>query len=223
MKVYIAFIALLLTTCTIAPEFERDSEFDLRSGIPYIKDAIYTVNRNGLLVNWVDGSLENDIFLLTQKIYDQSDTGIDSLIKLTELPGDRIFFLDGSGQFGYPYSVIISSIIYDKNENIKAIYSDSLSIDFGEINFRSYTKGTNLLTISWVNTIIPFSFIDQNILVEIDKGNGWEELENLPYVFNRFQYELDLLGPQDKFRISLTIPNFNGGLSRPSSFIVEID
>ena len=75
LYIIIAFSCFL--NCLSAPDFERDNIFDLSSGTPYIRDARYLINMNGLNLNWVDGSIENDAFIITQKLYDQSDSNKD--------------------------------------------------------------------------------------------------------------------------------------------------
>tara|TARA_R110002049_G_scaffold14922_10_gene62088 strand:- start:19292 stop:19969 length:678 start_codon:yes stop_codon:yes gene_type:complete len=219
LYIIIAFSCFL--NCLSAPDFERDNIFDLSSGTPYIRDARYLINMNGLNLNWVDGSIENDAFIITQKLYDQSDSNSDSLIKTTEIEGDSDSFVENSGEYGFPHTVIITSVIYENNKRIKGEYSDTLDIKFGSLSFRSQVKSSDSLIVNWQT--IPDPFTSEGILVELNEGNGWQEVEILPYFSQSFKYGLNLLEFGDKFRFSLTIINYNGKLSSVSSFELEPD
>lgn len=210
------FLVICFLSCLSAPEFERDNINDLSSGIPYVKDSRYLINQEGLNLNWIDGSIQNNAFIITQKIYSETGLVKDSLIKNTEIGGDRISFLDKSKQYGFPHTVVITSVIYENGDDIKATLSDTLNLKFGELFYRSQViKGDSLL-INWQT--IPNLFTNSGILVELDKGNGWEEIDFLPSFSQRYKYGLDLLNQEDKFRFSLTITNFEGNLSNVSSF-----
>ena len=59
-KIFLFLILFILSsTCIVAPDFTRTSEYDLKGGVPYIRNFQYNFTPNGLYFGWIDGSLDN--------------------------------------------------------------------------------------------------------------------------------------------------------------------
>lgn len=221
MKYRVLVLPIVFLSCLSAPEFERDNTFDRDAGIPYIHNFKYRLNQSSIVFSWIDGSSDNDVFLLTQKMYDL-DGNNDSLILEYEIDPERVFYNENSQKLGYPYEVILTSIIYDGNSgNIRKSISDSISINFGTISFFTKRIVGDSFRINWRNSSI--SHFVENVSVELNQGNGWNQVALLEKYEGQFSYPSNELNALDQFRIGLTIPNFNGETSRVSEFIVTVD
>ena len=222
MKYSFFIIPCLFLACLTSPEFNRTSLFDKESGIPNVINLQYRLNSGGIFIGWVDGSNQNDEFILTQKLYDQSDSGTDSLIITKTFGPDEVITQENRVQFGFPYEIIITSVIYKENSNeVKLSRSDSVSVNFGTISFFTKRIVGDSFQINWRNSSI--SRFVENVSVELNQGNGWNQVALLEKFEGQFSYPSNELNASDQFRVGLTIPNFNGETSRVSEFIITVD
>lgn len=216
----ILLIGFTFLGCLTAPELSRDNIKDRNAGIPYIHNFSYKVDGSGLLLNWIDGSIQNDVFILEQRIFDNSSNQSDSLVKITELENDRTFFLDSSLEFGYPYTVYIKSHILDGNR-VKAEVIDTLEVNIGRLTYQSQYSTNDLVFFNW-QTIRNYSLSD-SILVEKFETDHWRVVTFLDPRAQSYSIEKESLTGNDRFRVSSTVENYNGKLSRTSSFEVIVD
>ena len=222
MKYFLFIIPCLFLACLTSPEFNRTNVFDKDSGIPNVTNLQYRLNSGGIFIAWVDGSNHNDEFILTQKIYDQSDSGTDSLIITKTFGPDEVLTQQNRGQFGFPYEIIVTSVRYKDNSNeVKLSRSDSIFVNFGTISFFTKRFVGDSFRINWRNSSI--SRFVENVSVELNQGNGWNQVALLEKYEGQFSYPSNELNTSDQFRVGLTIPNFNGRSSRVSEFIVTVD
>lgn len=218
--IHVLIVLTFFVGCLTAPDLNRDSILDKNAGIPYILDSRYVVDHRGLIINWTDGSLENDLFLLEQIIYDKSGNELDSLVSSTQLESDRSFFIDPSKDFGYPYIVYLRSQILDGSK-IKAEVIDTINIEFGKLTFTSQEIRNDYLYLNWNN--IPNIHYSDSILVDKFIDNKWQQISKLKPNARSYRYPAPSLTGNDQFRISSSIINYNGSISRTSSFEVVVD
>jgi len=206
--------------CVSAPDFERDNVNDRNAGIPRILDLRYTVDNAGLIMNWRDGSIQNDLFIVEQIIYDYSGGAVDSLVKTSELEADQTFFFDPSKEFGYPYTILIKSRILNGTK-IQAEEIDTLNIEFSKLTYRSKSQSEDTFYINWQN--IPNIYYADSVMVEKFEDSNWQIIDFIAPRAQSFEYPVSQLTGGDRFRISATVLNYNNRLSRTSSFEVEVD
>lgn len=210
-------VPILLASCLTSPEFNRDNPRDLNTGIPYVRDLSYVINQNGILVNWFDGSLENDEIIVTQKIYDYSSDLPDSLIKVNTFEEDRTFFQDVSNDFGYPYFLIVKSNILNDSGNIKSTFSDTLNIDAGRLELLGQSAVNDRLNVSLRN--IPTKFVE-GMFYEVNTGGGWELIEESATTRTGYSFITTGYSGEVSFRISYKIKTFNERFTKGNSIIV---
>jgi hypothetical protein len=213
-------VSCLIAGCLTAPDLNRDNILDKKAGIPYINDLRYFVDHRGVILNWTDGSLQNDLYLIKQVICDNSGNEPDSLVKTIQLEPDSYFFFDASFDFGYPYTVYLSSQILDGSK-IKAEIIDTVNIEFGKLTFSSQYIRNNILYINWQN--FPNRFHSDSILIDKLINDQWQLIDRLDPKAKSFRYPVSSTNTGDMFRISSTVINFNGLFSRTSSFEVVVD
>lgn len=213
-------VSCLIAGCLTAPDLNRDNILDKNAGIPYINDLRYFVDHRGVILNWTDGSLQNDLYLIKQVIYDNSGNEPDSLVKTIQLEPDSYFFFDASFDFGYPYTVYLSSQILDGSK-IEAEIIDTVNIEFGKLTFTSQEIRNDYLFLNWNN--IPNIHYSDSILVDKFIDNKWQQISKLKPNARSYRYPAPSLTGNDQFRISGSIINYNGSISRTSSFEVVVD
>jgi hypothetical protein len=219
----VTIISLLIFVqigCLTAPDLQRDNINDRNAGIPHINDSRYIIDNSGLIINWIDGSIQNDLYIIEQRILDNTSNELDSLIKVTELEEDRTFFFDPTKDFGYPYTVYIKSRILN-GDKIKAEVVDTLNIEFGRLNYRSQFQTDESVIFNWQN--LPNIYYSDSVLVEKLIDDSWQTISKLNPRAQSYGYPLESLAGNDRFRISSTVLNYNGALSRASSFEVLVE
>ncbi len=211
----------LFAACLTAPELDRSNQFDADAGIPYVYNFQHSLNSNGITFGWIDGSNDNNAFILIQKMYDNDSSTPDSLIVISELEPDDVLFQDISKNVGYPYTSIIQSVIYDNRSLIRDVRGDTISIDFGILSNGFIRNEGDSLRFSWRNRTVPFYV--NNVLVEKRIGSEWVVVDELATNAQLYRFPTSDLTGNDEFRISSTIINFNGNLSRTSSLDFFVD
>lgn len=201
-KVYILLL-ILFSSCIVAPEFERTSEYDLKGGVPYIRNFQINFNATGIFIGWIDGSLDNSEYILTQKLY----SGTDSLIKEVVLPGDAKTYFDTSKKYGVPYNVILTSNILNKDGSIKDQRKDTVSLGFGNIAISLTTQKDGFLETKV--QISQFNPAIKSIIFDVDKGQGWERYSTVLPNQNLFKYPIDEIEQLQAMRFAIVINDFN--------------
>ena len=203
MRAHLVLFILLFSSCLTSPDFERTNIWDKNAGEPYIHNFQYKFSQNGLIFGWIDGSNDNDEYVITQKMYSNTD----SLIQVNTHPGDTYLMLDNSGKYGFPYTVIINSNIKGANHEILKQISDTLSITFGEIEIaRNRFTGDNLEITVFIEDFNPAI---KAISFEILKSGSWSTYsENAPQNLI-FEYPKDQLNQIDSLRFGIAVNDFN--------------
>jgi hypothetical protein len=189
--------------CLTAPDFERTNPYDLKGGVPRIWNFQYRFTISGLSFAWIDGSVDNDDFILTQKAYSSGD----SLVKHITLPGDSYVYVDKSGKYGYPYLVNITSNIYDNNGTIIDQRKDSVSVSFGTLSLGSLAIRNDSLEIR--AKITKSTPAIQSIVFDVQRNGMWERYSEImpnQFLFKFPENELDEL---NAMRFGITINDFN--------------
>ncbi len=215
---FFTLLVCVLGNCISAPDYKRDNINDRNAGIPYIHDSSYKLNGSGVIVNWTDGSIQNDAYIIEQRMFDHSSNTSDSLIKITELDPEQTFFIDTSKELGYPYTIYIKSRILD-GEILQAEVIDTINVEFGRLDYRSQYTTNDHLFFNW--HAYPVYHYSDSVLVEKFVNNDWELIDKLGFRVQSYAVEKTSLTGNDRFRISSTVLNFNGMYSRTSSFEVS--
>lgn len=208
------FILLIFGSCLVAPEFDRNSEYDLKTGEPKFRNLRYFFNPFGIYVGWMDGSLLNDDFIVTQKKYTEND----SLIIETVLPGDANYFTDYSGEFGTQYTVIISSNNRNSKGEITEQTKDTLDINFGTIELGPISVTGDSL--EFIVDIKTPSTVIESIFFDVNSSGSWERYSEVPSHQRTFAYPSNQLSGTMSFRFGLTVKDFKGGKSVVDSITI---
>lgn len=203
MRIFLLGVLVLTVSCIVSPEFERSNEFDLSAGIPYIHNYQYNFTQNGLLIGWLDGSLDNEEYILTFKKFSASDSSITNIT----LPGDSNFYIDQTNEYGLPYSIIITSNIYGKNEVIKEQRKDTLSVSYGSISVNYFDISNGFLE-TRIN-VRNFTPAIHSIVLDVNRNGTWERFSEIAPNQNTFQFPEDELDEIISFKYGITINDYN--------------
>ena len=172
----IAFISIFWTSCSTAPDFERDNPYD-RDPIsdslgllqfPPSVSSKYVFTNEGLQINVqrnsFNGSSRNTVL---RKNGDSDFVEIGSYISINEK-----YFLDSdikkSEDIGYP-------LIYGLKQ-ISSGRSNYLEIDFGEILELSSFETEDTFSVSWKDSV----YLNDGFEVLIKKDNQYSIFKELP-------------------------------------------
>ncbi len=189
---------LLLSNCSIGPDFERGNVNDPKSieFKPDISSLQVKINNDKTVsLNWVDGSEFEDGFIVGKQLGDT-----DTMVILDTLPKNTVNYTDDTRQLDLRTTYFVAPF---KNETVSedSLEFKSKRLNFGEFNtITSETSNVNVIKVSW-ETDMPYA---DNFVIKKITTNDIIPIDTIGRTESTYSYtELDEVYSVDVYVFAL--------------------